>query len=90
MFLSASFLDAFPANLPANLFGRAGAVTTTLALVLLYILLAGFFAVLLIIADRIRHAGDSVSFAIAASMETLQGLSRKDLHQGPAWWPPML
>lgn len=33
--------------------------TTTLALVLLYILLAGFFAVLLIIADRIRHAGDS-------------------------------
>lgn len=36
------------------------AVTTTVALVLLYIVVAGFFAALLIIADRIRHAGDSV------------------------------
>lgn len=40
--------------------GRTDTVTTTLALVLLYVFMAGFFAVLLIIADRIRHAGDSV------------------------------
>ncbi|OSX76738.1 hypothetical protein BU14_0177s0018 [Porphyra umbilicalis] len=34
-------------------------ITTTVALVLLYAILAGFFAVLLIIANKIRHNGDS-------------------------------
>lgn len=38
-------------------------VTTTLALVLLYAFMAGFFAVLLIVANKIRHSGDSVRFS---------------------------